>query len=467
MIAGTLEEFAAAVGGTLHNAPSGVRISGEVRTDSREVQAGDLFVALIGEQQDGHRYAAVAAGRRAAALLVAHPVDAPAPQIVVEDTLAALHRLAAWMVGRARSEGALEQVIGITGSAGKTTTKLLLGAILAGVGPTVIPEKSFNNEVGAPVTMLRVTAETQFLVSEMGASHRGDVAALAALCHPTVGVELQVGLAHIGEFGSRDAIRVAKQELVEELPATGTAVLNADDSRVRTMAEHTPARVVWFGRSEDSDVRILDVSRQEARLRVVLRTPDTEQLSVEVGLVGEHNAWNIAAAVAAARAVGVSDAQIAAGLATVHHGERWRMQLMPRPDGVLILNDAYNASPGSMTAALKTLATFRDAAHRSVAVLGAMSELGEASESAHATVGREAVRTGVGLLVVVGESARPIADAAAQQPESGEIVFVSDATEADDYLREALRPGDVVLVKSSNASGLRLLGDRLAGEARA
>lgn len=439
-------------------------VTGPVVTDSRQVGPGALFVALRGEQQDGHRFVGAAADLGAVAALVDHQVDLPLPQIVVADTLRALQRLAAAVVAEARAHHRLRHVIGITGSAGKTTTKLMLGEILGGVAPTVVPEQSFNNEVGAPLTMLRVAPETEFLVSEMGANHRGDLRMLAGLCHPDLGVELQVGRAHIGEFGSQDAIRVAKQELVEALPPSGTAVLNADDARVRSMAAHTPAAVTWFGRDESADVRILSVRQDRARLEVVLRTPDTKRLVTRVGLIGEHNAYNVAAAVATARAAGIGDDACQAGLGRVRHGERWRMQLMPRPDGVLIVNDAYNASPGSMVAALETLAGFARQGHRTVAVLGAMGELGDESAAEHAKIGEVAARTDVDALVVVGEGARAIFNAAQRSEWSGTAMFVEDAAAAEAWLRPRLRSGDVVLVKSSNLSGLRLLGDRLAAE---
>ncbi|MFU0804284.1 MAG: UDP-N-acetylmuramoyl-tripeptide--D-alanyl-D-alanine ligase [Pseudoclavibacter caeni] len=467
MITVSLDWIAAAVDGDLADPDTcGRQVTGAVCTDSRRIAAGDLFVALVGERVDGHDFLAAAAEAGASAALVMRRVaDAPLPLVVVDDTTAALGRLARAVLDRARAEGALEHVIGITGSAGKTTTKRILGHLLEQVGETVYPQGSFNNEIGAPLTMLRTTLDTRFVVVEMGASHIGDLRYLSGIARPDLGVELQVGLAHVGEFGSVDNIRVAKQELVEALPADGVAVLNADDVNVRRMAEHTAASVTWFGEHPDADVRILRVDVDGEGLRVRLAV-DGEELAARVALLGEHNAWNIAAATAAARRTGLSLETIRRGLESLPGGERWRMQVLHRSDGVTIVNDGYNASPGSMAAALRTLAGIKRAGHRTIAVLGAMGELGEASGPEHDRIGQDVVRLDIDQLVVVAPEARRIFLAAEQEGSwGGEAVYCETADEAHAWLAPRLREGDVVLVKSSNAAGLRFLGDRLYEDA--
>lgn len=461
MITQTLTELAHALGAELVG-DGALEVSGPVVTDSRQVEDGALFVARRGERADGHEHVASARAAGAIAAVVEHPVDVDIAQLVVADSTRALGDLAHHVLGLARSGGALERVIGITGSAGKTTTKRILAHLLATVGPTVFPEQSFNNEVGAPLSMLRTDLETRFVIVEMGASHIGDLRYLSSIARPNIGVELQVGLAHIGEFGSVDNIRIAKQELVESLPVTGTAVLNADDPRVRAMAAHTDAAITWFGQHPTADVRILDVRPAATGIEVRLGLPDGE-LSAQVRLLGEHNAYNIAAAVAVAAAVGMSPEAIAGALQTLSGGERWRMQALHRDDDVTIINDAYNASPGSMHAALRTLADLGRAGHRTIAVLGAMSELGAVSGDEHDKVGRDVVRLNIDQLVVVGAEARQIFLAAEQEGSwGGEAVYCENPDEALAWLEPRLRAGDIALVKSSNASGLRFLGDRLA-----
>lgn len=466
MITTDVDWIAEAVGGTLTGSAEAGLVTGAVRTDSREVSTGDLFVARRGESGDGHDYVVTAQRQGAAAAIVEHPVpDATLVQIVVGDATRALGLLAEAVLLQARSDGRLEHVIGITGSAGKTTTKRILAHLLSQAGETVFPQGSFNNEVGAPLTMLQTTLQTRFVVVEMGASHIGDLRYLSGIAHPDLGIELQVGLAHVGEFGSVDNIRIAKQELVESLPETGVAVLNADDANVCRMAEHTSAQVVWFGARSDAAVRIAAVEPEGERLRVEL-TFDGATVDPSVALLGEHNAWNIAAATAAALHMGLSREQIVTGLESLSSGERWRMQALHRADGVTVVNDGYNASPGSMSAALRTLAGIRRTGHRTIAVLGAMGELGEASGTEHDKIGQDVVRLNIDQLVVVGNDARRIFLAAEQEGSwGGEAVYCENADEAHDWLAPRLREGDVVLVKSSNAAGLRFLGDRLYEDA--
>ncbi|WP_019179366.1 UDP-N-acetylmuramoyl-tripeptide--D-alanyl-D-alanine ligase [Microbacterium yannicii] len=468
MISLTIAQVAHAVGGEIalagNDTPETV-VSGAVDTDSRLIGSGDIFVAKPGADTDGHLFVGCAAAAGAALAIVEHVVEvAPGvSQIVVPDAVAALAALAREVVKRVREAGDL-RVVGITGSNGKTTTKNLLARILEGEGETVAPKASFNNEVGAPLTMLRVTGATRFLVSEFGASAPGEIARLAGLVDPDVGVVLMVGMAHAGGFGGIEATFHAKSELVRAIHSGGLAVLNADDARVAAMAPiaaERAATVRWFGRGPAAtDVRADDVEVTASGTSFVV-TADGLSLPVRLRVLGEHHVMNALAALATATALGVSLADAVARLETVEIAERWRMQPLGS-DRVRIINDAYNASPDSMAAALRTLAQITGPGERTVAVLGAMSELGEYAEEEHDRIGLLAVRLGIQRIVVVGADARRMfLEAVAQGSWDNEAVFFETADEAFDYLRGELREGDRVLVKSSNSAGLRFLGDRL------
>lgn len=471
MIALTIAQIAHAIGGeirlTAGDTPETV-VSGLVDTDSRHIGRGDIFVAKPGDVTDGHLFVDAAASAGAALAIVERRVEAPVTQIVVPDAVAALADLAREVVKRARDAAAVRgerfDVVGITGSNGKTTTKNLLARILEGEGETIAPKASFNNEVGAPLTMLRVTERTRFLVSEFGASAPGEIARLAGLVEPDVGVVLMVGMAHAGGFGGIEATFHAKSELVRAIRRGGLAILNADDARVAAMepiAAEKNAGVRWFGRGPAAtDVRADDVVVTASGTSFVV-TADGESLPVRLRVLGEHHVMNALAAIAAATALGVSIADAVARLETVEIAERWRMQPLGS-DRVRIINDAYNASPDSMSAALRTLAQITGPGERTVAVLGAMSELGEYAEEEHDRVGLLAVRLGIQRIVVIGSDARRMyLEAVAQGSWDNEAVFFETADEAFDYLRGELRDGDRVLVKSSNSAGLRFLGDRL------
>ncbi|HZW41521.1 MAG TPA: UDP-N-acetylmuramoyl-tripeptide--D-alanyl-D-alanine ligase [Agromyces sp.] len=464
MIALTLREIAEAVDGAVRlddTAATGETvIDGAVTTDSREVTPGAVFVAKPGEFDDGHRFAPSAVERGAALLIVERALELPVPQVVVADSVAALGALAAEVVRRVRALGAL-RIIGVTGSNGKTTTKNLLRTVLERVGPTVAARASFNNEVGAPITMLELTAETRFLVAEMGASGVGEIARLVRLARPDIGIVLKVGLAHAGEFGGIEQTVRAKSEMVTDLLETDVAVLNADDPRVVPMADLTAARVVWFGLGESADVRASDITLH-ARGTEFTVTVKGETARVRFGVLGEHHVMNALAAIAASVELGVPLASVVEALEQVTLAERWRMQVMGGRDDVTIINDAYNASPDSMSAALKTLAQVKRPGARTIAVLGEMSELGEFSGEEHDRIGLLAVRLGISQLVVVGQGARRLHISAINEGSwDGESAFVESADEAFDLVVSSVRPGDTVLVKSSNSAGLRHLGDRL------
>jgi UDP-N-acetylmuramoyl-tripeptide--D-alanyl-D-alanine ligase len=463
VIALELTDIAGIVGGSLHTDGTGATgttvVGGPVETDSREIVPGGVFVAKPGEVTDGHLFAdrAVAAG--AELLIVERVLPLPVPQVVVPDAVEALQALAAEVVRRVRARGRLK-VIGVTGSNGKTTTKNLLRAICSGVGVTVASRASFNNEVGGPLTMLEVTDDTEYLVAEMGASAVGEIARLVRLAHPDVGVVLKVGLAHAGEFGGIERTVTAKSEMVTELTEDEVAVLNRDDPRVAGMAAVTRARVLWFG-LDDADVSARDVVVGADGTRFVLRLPDGAERPVQFAVLGEHHVANALAAAAAAFALGIGIDPIVAGLESVTRAERWRMEVLTTHP-VTVINDAYNASPDSMAAALKALVQVAPPGGRTVAVLG------EVAGEEHDAIGLLAVRLNLSQLVVVGEGAKRMhLSASLEGSWDGESRWAPTLEEAEELLAELVRDGDTVLVKSSNAAGLRLLGDRFAERVRA
>lgn len=465
MIALTLAEIAAAIGGELRVAgedTAATVVNGVVDTDSRTMGPGSIFVAKPGAETDGHRFVAAAREAGAALAIVEHVVDAPISQIVVPGAVAALGDLAREVVARVRSRGDL-RIVGITGSNGKTTTKNFLARILSDEGETIAPVNSFNNEVGAPVTMLRVTYGTRFLVSEFGAAAPGSIAHLAGLVEPDIAVVLMVGMAHAGGFGGIEETAKAKAELVAAAKASGTAVLNFDDSRVAAMQELATSRgmrVVGFGQGPAAEVRAHDLVVSASGTSCEIEAGG-ERIPLRLRVLGAHHITNALAAIAAAGVLGVSLSDAVARLETVEIAERWRMQPMGN-DRVRIINDAYNASPDSMAAALRTLAQITGPGERTVAVLGAMSELGEAAGEEHDRIGLLAVRLDIQRIVVVGPEARRLyLSAVGEGSWDSEAVHLPDQDAAFDYLRAELRDGDRVLVKSSNSVGLRHLGDRL------
>ncbi|MFG2747807.1 UDP-N-acetylmuramoyl-tripeptide--D-alanyl-D-alanine ligase [Streptomyces xanthophaeus] len=457
MIDFSLAEIADITGGRPHDIPDpSVRITGPVVIDSRQVEAGSLFAAFDGEHVDGHDYAVRAVEAGAAAVLAARPVGVPA--VVVPDVEKALGALARAVVQRLGTD-----VVALTGSAGKTSTKDLIAQVLQAHAPTVWTPGSLNNEIGLPLTALKATAETRHLVLEMGARGIGHIAYLTGLTPPRIGLVLNVGTAHIGEFGGREQIAQAKGELVEALPAEaegGVAVLNADDPLVRAMSARTKARTVLFGEAEDADVRATEVRMAPGgQPAFTLHTP-TGCSDVTLRLYGEHHVSNALAAAAVAHVLGMSVSEIATALSGAGTLSRWRMEVTERADGVTIVNDAYNANPESMRAALRALAAMGGSARanggRTWAVLGPMAELGDASLAEHDAVGRLAVRLNVSKLVAVGGREASWLQLGAYNEGSWgeESVVVSDAQAAVDLLRSELRPGDVVLVKASRSIGL-------------
>ena len=455
MIPFTLKEIAQVTGGRLVEADPDAVVAG-VQVDSRKVAAGELFVALPGSRADGGQFAAAAAEAGAAATLAQEGTVPAGPRVEVADPLAALAAL-----GTAVRDRSTAAVVAVTGSNGKTTTKDLLAATLGTRLRTVANQASFNNEVGLPLTLTRIEPDTQAVVVEMGARGPGHIAALARLARPVVGVVLNVGESHLGMFGSREAIAKAKGELVEALPAEGTAVLNADDPQVAAMADRTVAQVVTFGRTAAAAVRAERVELDgEGRARFLLHTP-AGTAPAALPAPGEHLVGCALAAAAAAHVLGVGPADVAAGLVAARLSPG-RMQVRRRPDGLTVVNDAYNANPSSMTAALKTLAALGRQGGRTVAVLGEMAELGPTAAAEHDRIGRLATRLGIDRLVGVGEPGRVMVNAARMEgmwPEEAEAVVDPDAALA--LLTPVLGPADVVLVKASRVVALDRVADAL------
>ena len=448
MIPLSLARIAEITRGRLDGASPETVVTGPVVIDSRLAEPGALFAALAGERADGHDFAAQAVEAGAVAVLATREVGVPA--VIVDDVLAGLGALARAVVDLLPGV----TVIGLTGSAGKTSTKDLLAHLCARLGPTVAPPGSYNNEIGHPLTVLRAGEDTRYLVLEMGARGLGHITHLTRVAPPSIGIVLNVGSAHLGEFGSREAVARAKGELVEALTPEGTAILNADDPLVAAMASRTPARVVTFGRSPDATVRATGEAPDDAgRSRFTLVTPEGSA-PVHLRLHGAHAVSNALAAAAAARRLGMPVAEIAAALSEAEPASRWRMEVTERADGVTVVNDAYNANPESVRSAIDTVAHMARG-RRAYAVLGEMAELGAATVGEHEKIGAYAARSGLAGLIAVGETAAAVLKGAEQVGTwTGERVQVEDVGAAVAALGERLRPGDVVLVKGSRVAGL-------------
>ncbi|MGP5702251.1 UDP-N-acetylmuramoyl-tripeptide--D-alanyl-D-alanine ligase [Glutamicibacter arilaitensis] len=451
-----------------------------VATDSREVLPGALYVAKPGEFSDGHTF--IDGARAAGAVLslaerITHDEERREhPAIIVEDAVDAMGKIAAHIVSHLKAKNDAK-VVGITGSAGKTTTKDLLAGILSQAAPTVSPIGSYNGEVGVPLTVFSATEETKYFVIEMGATGIGHLNYLTDMVHPHVGVVLCVGTAHAGEFGGVENIEKAKGELVEALDTEGIAILNAEDPRVARMESRARSQVRFFGtgavKPENAGVWASDVVvNAEGQPELTIEFPNGYSKRITSGLLGRHHVSNILAAANAALALDIDPELIAAGLEGRAAGSRWRMERLERADGVSIINDAYNANPESMRAALVTLAELglgADGApgRRTWAVLGEMLELGDESIHQHDLLGRMAVRMNIKKLVVVGRGAKPAYNSAVLEGSWGdEAYYVEDVEEARALLEEQLQPGDIALFKSSNGAGLRFLGDEIAAFAK-
>ena len=433
-------------------------ICGPVVTDSRECGPAGLYVARVGEHADGHDFIPQALAAGAVAAMTTREIEGVA-SIVVEDIEEGFAALARGVVDAATDL----TVIAITGSSGKTSTKDVLGQVLSAHAPTVAPQGSYNSEVGVPLTVTRITPDTRYLVVEMGARGVGHVEYLTRIAPPDVSVVLNVGTAHLGEFGSREAIGRAKGEIVEALGTDGLAVLNHDDEVVRAMAARTRARVITVSAAgnEDATLRAVAVELDALSRPRFTITDGTGSWPVRLSLHGRHHVGNALTVFAAARECGLSPEQIVTALAGAAPVSRWRMEVSERADGVTVINDAYNANPESMRAAIDAL-TVMGAGRRSIAVLGTMLELGEDSDLEHTNTGRYALEQGVDLLLCVGAAGPALAAGAGATGEADRVRVLPDADAAYDLLTSEIRSGDVVLFKSSRDAGLRHLGDRVA-----
>jgi UDP-N-acetylmuramoyl-tripeptide--D-alanyl-D-alanine ligase len=504
MIPLSLGQIAQITSGTLAGADPSVLVTGEFVIDSRRAVPGGMFVAVVGERVDGHSYGPVAMAAGAVAMLGTRAVPA-VPTVVVADVPAALAALARHVL----SELPDAVIAGITGSSGKTSVKDLAAQLVERLGPTIAPAGSFNTEYGLPLTILRADADTRYLVLEMSARGIGHIAYLCDIAPPRYGVVLNVGHAHAGEFGGLDQVAIAKGELVEALPSDGTAILNADDPRVAAMTTRTRARTITFStppaptptpsptpstapapsttpasvsnaqssplervdcaidRSAEADFRAVDVRLDGlGRARFTLVAPDGA-VAVSLRLHGAHQVPNALAAAALAHSLGLGLADIADGLSNAVARSRWRMEVTERADGVVIINDAYNANPESVRAALDALHHLASSGSgRAFAVLGYMAELGDTSRSAHLSVGEYAAKAAVTGLIAVGDEAAPILEGAREVTSwRGDAVAVPDGQAALAILRDWLKPGDVVLVKASRAASMESVAAELLTEA--
>lgn len=457
MIPLTLTGIAAITGGALHDVPDpAAQVTGPAACDSRQVTPKGMFAALPGARADGHDFAAQALAAGAVCVLASRPVGGPA--IVVADVTAALGALARYVLGHAVNA----TVIALTGSSGKTTTKDMLRHVLSQHGPVIAPPGSFNTEIGLPLTVLQADHTTRYLILEMGTRHIGDIRYLTTLAPPQIGIVLNVGSAHIGEFGSREAIAQAKAELVEALPAAadgGIAILNADDPLVTAMTARTTARTVSYGTGQ-ADIRATGISLSNSRASFTLHTP-AGPAPVNLRLLGTHQVHNALAVAAAAHSIGMGTAQIAAALSTAEPSPG-RLQVIDLPGNITVINDAFNANPESMTAGLRSFAGYA-ANRRMVAVLGEMRELGPDAQPAHQSIGKLVADLGIHLLITVGNGHTDDLARAAKTSSSSPLVQAAETPEAlHAMLPRLLKHDDVVFIKASRSVGLENFASTLA-----
>ena len=445
MIPLTIKQIAEIVGGKTYGDASQVITSAPV-FDSRLAIKGSLFLALIGEKSDGHDFTEDASSHGAAGLMTTREVQGNG--IVVDDVLVAVRALAAYV----RKQLPKLIVIGITGSSGKTTTKDLLASILSSRANCVSTKASFNNELGAPITLLECDADTKYCILEMGARHQGDIVALCEMARPNVGVVLRVGTAHLGEFGSVEKIAQTKGELIQSLGEDAIAVLGTYDPHTKAMKSHHAGRIIYFGENSNDDVRAADIEMREARPHFDLVTPAGRD-AVGMRLIGAHQISNALAAAAVCTALDIPIEVIASGLSTSDLASKWRMQINDVED-LLIINDFYNANPESMNAALDSMALFaQERGGASWAFLGQMHELGAQSNALHASVATHAHELGIDHLVSIGT--RAFAEGIPAQS-STTLHYCEDITQALSLVSH-FAPGDVVLVKASRSEHFETL----------
>ena len=445
MIALTLEQIAKIVGGKTFGDSSKV-ISAVPVFDSREASKGSLFLALVGQSSDGHSFTDDAQSRGATGCMTTREV--PGNGVVVSDVLIAVRALASYV----RKQLPELKVIAITGSSGKTTTKDLLASILSSRAECVWTKASFNNELGAPITLLACDEQTKYCILEMGARHQGDIAALCEMAKPSVGVVLRVGTAHLGEFGSVEKIAQTKSELIAGLGPDAVAVLGTYDPYTKAMNSLHSGRVIYFGQGSRDDVRAADVEMREARPHFDLVTPAGRD-AVGMRLIGAHQISNALAAAAVCTALEIPIEVIASGLSTADLASRWRMQVSDVED-LLIINDSYNANPESMNAALDSLVLFtQESGGSSWAFLGQMHELGSESNALHASVAAHAHELGIDHLVSIGT--RAFAEGIPAQSATT-LHYCEDISQALSLVSHC-EPGDAVLVKASRSEHFETL----------
>ena len=451
MIAMKASEIASVVQGTLHG--EDVTVSQAAVINSSEATPGSLFLAIKGERVDGHDF--VADARTHGAVLSLSTKSVEGPHIVVTDVVVALGKLAQHV----RSNLLNLTVIGITGSQGKTTTKELMAAILSAAAPTVAPHGNFNNEIGAPISLLHCTEATKYCIVEMGARHKGDIAHLCTIAQPNIGVVLKVGTAHLGEFGSIEAIAETKSELISSLSAEATGILGTYDAFTPKMAALHKGKNLTFGEGAECDIRATDIEVREGRAHFDLVTPEGRS-AVGLRIVGLHQVANALAVASVATVLGFSLDQIASGLSTAESQAKWRMEIYELPSLVLI-NDAYNASPEAMAAALQTLVHFaQERGGESWAFLGKMNELGESSDADHAGVGTLASELGIDHLVCI---AAPQYGTNITADSATTVHLCADKAEAL-AVAAHINPGDVALVKASRSEKLEELADAISAQ---
>ena len=447
-------EIAKIVGGELIG--DDVAVTSAPVFDSKAAKPGSIFLALKGEKADGHSYVESAFANGAVLAFVT--VASANRCIVVPDVMSALNLLAAHV----REVLKDLTVIALTGSQGKTTTKDLLQHILGSVGKTVAPVGNFNNELGTPITLLQCDENTKFCILEMGARHIGDIAALCKMAKPNIGMVLRVGTAHIGEFGSAEAVATAKSEMISSLEDSAIAILGQYDDFTKEMSSLHNGKLLTFGETTSADVRATDIEIREGRPHFDLVTP-AGRAAVGLRIVGIHQVANALAAAAVASALGASIDLIAGALSTAEVNSKWRMQI-DEFNGFVLINDAYNSSPESAEAALRTLVLFaQERGGQSWAFLGKMHELGASSRERHAGIGTLALELGIDHLICI--SSPEYAEAVGAN--SAMTVHLFESKEDSLSLVDQMRSGDVILVKASRAEAFEFLAEEISSKLEA
>jgi UDP-N-acetylmuramoyl-tripeptide--D-alanyl-D-alanine ligase len=427
-----------------------------ISTDTRSLQPGDLFFALTGETSDGHKFLADAFARGASGVVVSRKVETHQLAIRVEDTLVALGDLARYY--RDKFDPI---VIGVTGSVGKTTTKEMIAAIAATLGPTLRNPGNFNNEIGLPLSLFGLARDHRIVVLEMAMRGPGQIAYLAEIAKPKIGVITNIHLTHIELLGSLDAIADAKGELLEALPENGTSVLNADDQYFERLRSRARTRVVSFGESPVADVRLMGVSVDEQGCCTFTVSAPSGKMQIRIPVPGEHIMRDALAAVAVGEVLGVPCESIQEMLSQFEPPEK-RSNAVRSDKGFLVIDDTYNASPASVLSALRTLSMMMG--KRKIAVLGDMLELGDFAREAHAQVGRTVSDLGLDVLVVVGKLAKLISEAAVDAGfPANSVHHCENSTLAAQEVPALVREGDVILVKGSRAMKMERIVEALIG----